>query len=182
MDRLVTLFTSFASARAKEEAIPPATFDMLEQVRDTFLYTGEYGLYMYWFAIIGYCLANGKAILSAQQDINFFHGLALQLMTSYGGSSVTAIICGKPVAFFINESLAPVRCTCTAPDTPYSSRPPPYFFDTGVAPCVLCSLLCAHAAFRADEYLHRRHPDQHWCARRRPPTLCHTHEAHATSL
>eukprot|EP00966_Prymnesium_polylepis_P063617 1475548-Prymnesium_polylepis.1 len=62
--------SSLAAKAAAPEVVPP---DVLEMLRDTFLFTGEYGFYMYWFALTGYCLANAKAILGADASINFFH-------------------------------------------------------------------------------------------------------------
>ncbi|KAL3897511.1 MAG: hypothetical protein SGPRY_013036 [Prymnesium sp.] len=86
--------------------------DTLDTIRDTFLFQGEWGLYAYYFALIGFCLANAKAIVAASPTINFWHGVVLQVMTSYGGSTVCAILCGKPVAFFTNESLVAVITFC----------------------------------------------------------------------
>lgn len=105
MSALLVLLSSVA---AKPKPSPPEPDSLLEVVRDAFLWTGEYGVYVYWIALTGFCLANAKAILGASKDINFFHGLALQLMTAYGGSTICAILCGNPVVFFVNESLAPV--------------------------------------------------------------------------
>lgn len=107
MSVLLTTLTALA-AKAKEAPPEPSS---LELVRDTFLFQGPYGNALFWFAISGFCLANAKAILSADKSINFFHGLALQLMTAYGGSTICALMCGKPVVFFVNEALAPVALT-----------------------------------------------------------------------
>jgi len=96
---------------AKPAPIPapaPPEFG-LEMLRDTLLFQGQFGVYCYWFAIIGFCLANAMACLKVSKNI--WHGLALQMMTAYGGSTVCALLCAKPVAFFINESLAPVALT-----------------------------------------------------------------------
>ena len=60
---------------------------------------------MYYLCLFGFCLANCRAILKAKPDTHFAHGLALSVLTSYGGSTLCAIMCGNPVVFVVNESL-----------------------------------------------------------------------------
>ncbi|KAL1525719.1 hypothetical protein AB1Y20_020563 [Prymnesium parvum] len=134
----MALAWSLLACAVKPHEAPPPPPEPLELVRDTFLFQGEYGWYFYWFALIGFTLANGKSILGEKTEINFFHGLALQVMTAYGGSSICAVICGRPVAFFVNESLAPVSiCTYCAL---YYARSPLTSFMNSVLGSIIISI------------------------------------------
>ena len=86
---------------------PPPPFNPLEPLKDAFLYSGDFK-WMFYVSLAGFCAANGAAVLTATPKINYFHGCALMVLMCFGGSTMAAIMCGKPVAFVCNEALVPV--------------------------------------------------------------------------
>lgn len=79
---------------------------LLLQVRDVFLFQGDgYGPLFFYVALAGFCTASLRTILLAKPSINFSHGLALGVLTSFGGSTLCAIMCGAPASLVVNEAL-----------------------------------------------------------------------------
>lgn len=76
----------------------------LDMLKDAFLFSGDFK-WMFYFTLIGFCAANGRAILTATPKINYFHGCALMVLANFGGSTMAAIMCGEPVPFVCNEAL-----------------------------------------------------------------------------
>mmetsp|Transcript_26828 Transcript_26828/g.44542 ORF Transcript_26828/g.44542 Transcript_26828/m.44542 type:complete len:273 (+) Transcript_26828:77-895(+) len=76
-------------------------------MQDALLFTGDF-TWMFYVTLVGFCAANARAILTAQPKINFSQGCALMVLSCFGGSTMAAIICGKPVPFMCNEALVPV--------------------------------------------------------------------------
>jgi hypothetical protein len=89
---------------APKEAIGAPPFDELGTVKGVALFEGEFS-WVFWVCLVGYCAANCAAILKANKDIRFVHGLVLLVLNSYGGSTIAAIVCGQPVPFVVNEKL-----------------------------------------------------------------------------
>ena len=86
--------------------LPDAT--MLDMYKDFVLFGGQFGWFFY-FALCGFCAANARAILSATPKINFFHGCALMVLANFGGSTMAAIMCGKPVVFALETAISASR-------------------------------------------------------------------------
>lgn len=84
--------------------MPPPPPPLYQPLQDAFLFSGDF-TWMFYFTLVGFCCANAKNILSATPKINFFHGCALMVLANYGGSTLAAVMVGKPVAFVCNEAL-----------------------------------------------------------------------------
>ena len=82
--------------------LPDAT--MLDMYKEFVLFGGQFGWFFY-FALCGFCAANAMTILKATPNINYFHGCALMVIVCFGGSTISAVMCGAPVAFVVNEAL-----------------------------------------------------------------------------
>ena len=87
-----------------EITAPDSPMDML---KDAVLFTGDFK-WMFYLCLAGFCAGNARAILTANKKINYFHGCVLMVLVSYGGSTMAAIMCGKPVVFAVNEALVSV--------------------------------------------------------------------------
>lgn len=85
--------------------VEPPAFNPL--IKDAFLFAGDFK-WMFYFCLIGFCACNARAVLTATPKINFFHGAALMVITSYGGSTLAAIMVAQPVAFVLNEALVSI--------------------------------------------------------------------------
>jgi len=83
------------------------SFSPVDALKDAFLFAGDFK-WMFYVALAGFCAANARAVLTTQPKINYFHGCVLMVLTSYGGSTMAAIMCGKPVIFVVNEALVSV--------------------------------------------------------------------------
>lgn len=79
----------------------------MDYAQDAFLFTGEFKM-MFYICLVGFCVANARVILAASPTINYFHGCALMVLVNYGGSTISAVMVGAPVAFVCNEALVPV--------------------------------------------------------------------------
>ena len=69
--------------------------------------------------LAGFCLANSRMVLkdanlyeAGKSRINYFHGCVLMVLMSFGGSTIAAVMCGKPVPFVCNEALVSVCLIC----------------------------------------------------------------------
>eukprot|EP00310_Coccolithus_braarudii_P022286 CAMPEP_0183353748 /NCGR_PEP_ID=MMETSP0164_2-20130417/34854_1 /TAXON_ID=221442 /ORGANISM="Coccolithus pelagicus ssp braarudi, Strain PLY182g" /LENGTH=271 /DNA_ID=CAMNT_0025526483 /DNA_START=20 /DNA_END=835 /DNA_ORIENTATION=+ len=82
---------------------PMATSLHLGMFEDALLFSGDLW-WMYYVTLVGFCAANARAILGATPKINFFHGCALMVLSCFGGSTLAAIMCGRPVSFVTNEA------------------------------------------------------------------------------
>ena len=91
----------------KAAPIPEPTATPLDMIMDAFLYAGDFK-WMFYATLIGFNIANARAIKGASPNINYFHGCALMVLTNYGGSTLAAVMCGKPVVFAVNEALVSV--------------------------------------------------------------------------
>ena len=91
----------------KAVPVPDPVASPIDMAMDAFLLSGDFS-WMFYATLIGFCLANAKAILGANPKINYFHGCALMVLANYGGSTIAAVMCGKPVAFVLNEALVTV--------------------------------------------------------------------------
>jgi len=78
--------------------------NLLGTLKSVALFEGEFS-WVFWVCLVGYCAGNCAAILKANKDIRFVHGLVLLILNSYGGSTIAAILCGQPVPFMVNEKL-----------------------------------------------------------------------------
>jgi hypothetical protein len=96
-----------AAAKVKETVSEPV-HTLLETVRDAFLFQGDFN-WLWWVCLSGFCLVNCSVILNNKAGITFSQGVALAVLTNYGGSTLAAIICGHPVVFLVNQALVPVR-------------------------------------------------------------------------
>jgi len=88
---------------AKSAPLPPPS--MIQPLQDAMLFSGDYA-WVFYLALAGYALANARAI--AQPKMNYFHGCAMMVLASLGGSTMVAIMCGKAVPLVCNEALVPV--------------------------------------------------------------------------
>ena len=86
--------------------IEPEGF-LLDPMRDLFLFMGPYKL-VFYVVLAVFCAANARTILVASPKINYWHGCALMVLANFGGSTLSAIMCGAPVAFVCNEALVTV--------------------------------------------------------------------------
>ena len=86
----------------------PTPFEALAGgVKDAVLFSGDFG-WMFYAALIAFCACSAGAVLKASPKINFFHGCALMVLSSFGGSTLAAIMVGAPVVFVANEALVTV--------------------------------------------------------------------------
>ena len=83
---------------------PPTPPPLYEPLQQAFLFTGDFK-WMFYFTLVVFCAANAKAILGANPKINYFHGCVLMVLANFGGSTIAAVMVGKPVAFVCNEAL-----------------------------------------------------------------------------
>merc|ERR1712185_836395 len=90
---------------AKKVAPPPPPPSMLKKICDLVLFKGENGALFFYICLAGFCAGNCKAMLKAKPAIRYAHGLVLGVLTSYGGSTLACIICGRAVVFQVNEAL-----------------------------------------------------------------------------
>lgn len=86
---------------------PPPPPPAYQPLQDAFLFSGDFA-WMFYLCLAGFCFANAKAVLGASPKINYWHGCALMVLANYGGSTLAAIMCGKPVPFVCNEALVSV--------------------------------------------------------------------------
>jgi hypothetical protein len=91
---------------------------MLDMIKDAVLFQGSFS-FMFYVCLAGFCLANSRVVLkdanlheAGKSRINYFHGLVLMVLMSFGGSTLAAIMCGKPVPFVCNEALVSVCLIC----------------------------------------------------------------------
>ena len=84
---------------------PPSS--PLDMLKDAFLFAGDFKI-LFYVCLVGFCIANARVILGASPKINFFHGCAMMVLINYGGSTISAVMVGAPVAFVANEALVPV--------------------------------------------------------------------------
>ena len=94
----------------KAAPVPAPDPTPLDMLMDAFLFAGDFK-WMFYACLAGFCMANGRALLTATPKINYFHGCATMVVTCYGGSTLAAVMCGKPVAFVLNEALVSVCLT-----------------------------------------------------------------------
>jgi len=101
------LLIVFASvANAKKELPLPLPPTMLEELRDVLLFSGNYK-WMFWLCLFGYCMAVYRIVLDTKPTIRYAHGLVLGVVSATGGSTMAALLCGKPVPIVANEALIP---------------------------------------------------------------------------
>ena len=91
---------------------------MLDMIKDAVLFQGSFS-FMFYVCLAGFCLANSRMVLkdanlyeAGKSRINYFHGCVLMVLMSFGGSTIAAVMCGKPVPFVCNEALVPVCLIC----------------------------------------------------------------------
>jgi hypothetical protein len=91
--------------------VPVPSASPVDLISDVFLFTGDFKFFFY-VCLAGFCACNARTVLTASPKINFWHGCALMVLSCYGGSTLSAIMIGKPVAFVCNEALVSV-CLAT---------------------------------------------------------------------
>jgi len=101
-------------ARAKLTVEMELPKSPLDELKAAVLFSGDYW-WMFYACLAGFCLANSRTILKdanlkqpGKARINFFHGCVLMVLANFGGSTLAAIMVGKPVPFVTNEALVPV--------------------------------------------------------------------------
>lgn len=96
---------------AKPAPVPTPDASPLDMLRDALLFAGDFKM-LFYITLIGFSMVNSRVVLASKpkdkKKINFFHGAALMVLMNYGGSTIAAVMCGKPVAFCCNEALVPV--------------------------------------------------------------------------
>ena len=100
------LLLSLAASAAKAAKASPPPPPLLELVRDAALFKAPYG-WIFYAALVGFCVANGLTISKGYPNVRYVHGLALGVLMSFGGSMMTALMCAKPAVFAVNEALLP---------------------------------------------------------------------------
>ena len=101
---LLIVLVSVVSAK-KEMPLPDPPTTM-EEMRDVLLFTGSFK-WMFWLCLFGYCMAVYRVVLDLKPTIRYAHGLVLGIVSATGGSTIAAILCGKPVPIVANEALIP---------------------------------------------------------------------------
>jgi len=104
MTTLVDLCTGPSDSRSR---------NALCELQDALLFTGSFS-WMFYVTLVGFCAAIAQSILTSSPRINFFHGMALTLLSCFGGSTLAAIVCGSPMPIVCNEALVPVCITTWA--------------------------------------------------------------------
>lgn len=89
----------------KTMTVPTPEPGMLDMYKDFVLFGGDFKWFFY-FALCGFCAANAMTILKQTPNINYFHGCAMMVVVCFGGSTISAVMVGAPVAFVLNEALA----------------------------------------------------------------------------
>ena len=87
--------------------VPTPSSGPLDLLQDAFLFMGDFKI-LFYVTLVGFCIANARVVLSGSPKINYFHGCALMILMNYGGSTISAVMVGAPVAFVCNEALVPV--------------------------------------------------------------------------
>lgn len=101
------LLGSLASVACAKKAVPlPDPPTMMEELRDVLLFTGSFK-WMFWLCLVGYCMAVYRIVLDTKPTIRYAHGLVLGVVSATGGSTMAAMLCGKPVPIVANEALIP---------------------------------------------------------------------------